>query len=133
MCRSLIQDQNMNWKGNPCILIQRPDQTVLKKCQITTCVVPGELEYGGLSSPASKSNAGNHVASVLHNEPKQDIADDESQPESLQHQSDPSTSSVTWDEKTEIVKPTGISSYEAEVVDRVQDLDSLHKYLKQQI
>ena len=88
----------------------------------TPCVMPGEPEYGGFSSPPSESNPGNPAASVLHNEPKQDIADDDSQAESLQQRSAPSTSSVTWDEKAEIVKPTDVNQV---VEDRVQDSDSL--------
>ncbi|ONK69023.1 uncharacterized protein A4U43_C05F18480 [Asparagus officinalis] len=82
--------------------------------------MPPEQDYDEFSDPALKSN---QSIAVL-DDPKQDIVDDDSQPESSQQQSAPSTSSVTWDEKTEIVKPTGANVYDAELVDSVQGLDS---------
>ncbi|KAJ6841718.1 protein SCAR3-like [Iris pallida] len=90
----------------------------------THSMVHNELEYNG-SPLMSNINPSDDLASVLHNDPVKDTTDDESQGDSMQQESVPSSCSVTWDEKTEIVKPTSTKMCNEAFVDRVEDSESL--------
>ncbi|KAG6497973.1 SCAR-like protein 2 isoform X1 [Zingiber officinale] len=82
-------------------------------------VMPDELDYSGLSNPNLHGTGSGLTVSPLQDEPATENFDDVSQHNSLQEQSMP-RSSVTWEEKTEIVKPTSPASYNDILVDRVQ-------------
>ncbi|THU70019.1 hypothetical protein C4D60_Mb08t20570 [Musa balbisiana] len=88
-------------------------------------VVPDELDYNEVPIPNLHSKDGSLCVSVLHDEPTADCLDDVSQHDSLQEQSIPRSSSVTWDEKIEIFKPTSPVSYDDILVDRVQDSEDI--------
>ncbi|KAJ6850869.1 protein SCAR3-like [Iris pallida] len=98
----------------------------------TPSMVQNELEYIGSPPSASNINPSDDLVSVLHNDPVKDThnvpvkdtTDDEPQ-DSMQQESVPSSCSVTWDEKTEIVKPTSPKMVNEALVDRVEDLESL--------
>ncbi|KAG6521080.1 hypothetical protein ZIOFF_018146 [Zingiber officinale] len=81
-------------------------------------MMPDELGYR-LPNPNLHGNDSGLRVSALQDEPSTEDSDAVSQPGSLQEQSMP-RSSVTWEEKTEIVKPTSPSSCNDILVDRVQ-------------
>ncbi|CAL9148049.1 unnamed protein product [Musa hybrid cultivar] len=88
-------------------------------------VVPDELDYNEVPIPNLHSKDSSLCVSVLHDEPTAECLDDVSQHDSLQEQSIPRSSSVTWDEKIEIFKPTSPVSYDDILVDRVQDSEDI--------
>ncbi|CAL9132945.1 unnamed protein product [Musa textilis] len=88
-------------------------------------VVPDELDYNEVPIPNLHGKDSSLCVSVLHDEPTADCLDDVSQHDSLQEQSIPRSSSVTWDEKIEIFKPTNPVSYDDILVDRVQDSEDI--------
>ncbi|XP_074588280.1 LOW QUALITY PROTEIN: SCAR-like protein 2 [Curcuma longa] len=83
-------------------------------------MMPAELGYR-LPNPNLHGNDSGLSVSALQDEPSTEDSDDVSQPGSLKEQSMP-RSSVTWEEKTEIVKLTSPSSCNDILVDRVQVL-----------
>ncbi|KAG1330288.1 SCAR-like protein 2 [Cocos nucifera] len=88
-------------------------------------VVPVVLEYDKLSDSKLHIKQSGACASVLHDEPNGDVADSNSQHDSLQGQSVDRSSSVTWDEKIEIVKAASPISCDDIIADKVQDSESL--------
>ncbi|KAJ6810479.1 protein SCAR3-like [Iris pallida] len=80
-------------------------------------MVYNDLECNGSSASTSNINHSDAPVNVLHNEPVENTADDDS----LQELSAPSSSSVTWDEKTEIVKPASPELCDVALLYRDQD------------
>ncbi|XP_038985538.1 LOW QUALITY PROTEIN: SCAR-like protein 2 [Phoenix dactylifera] len=88
-------------------------------------VVSDDQEYDRVSDSKLDMKHSGSCASVLHDEPNGDVGEDNSQHDSLQGQSIDRYSSVTWDEKTEIVKAASPISCDDIIVDKVQDSESL--------
>ncbi|XP_073110686.1 SCAR-like protein 2 isoform X2 [Elaeis guineensis] len=86
---------------------------------------PDDLECDKFSDSKLDMKHGGSCASVLHDEPNGDVGEDNSQHDSLQGQSIDRSSSVTWDEKTEIVKAASPISCDDIIVDKIQNSESL--------
>ncbi|CAL9196482.1 SCAR-like protein 2 isoform X1 [Musa acuminata AAA Group] len=87
--------------------------------------VPDDLDYSEVPNPNLHSKDSHLSVPVLHDEPSADGLYNVAQHDLPQEQSVPRSSSVTWDEKLEIVKPTSPVSYNDILVDRVQDLENV--------
>ncbi|URE44135.1 SCAR-like protein [Musa troglodytarum] len=87
--------------------------------------VPDDLDYSEVPNRKLHSKDSHLSVPVLHDKPSADGLDSVAQHDSPQEQSVPRSSSVTWDEKTEIVKSTSPLSYNDILVDRVEDLENV--------
>ncbi|XP_072998876.1 SCAR-like protein 2 isoform X1 [Typha latifolia] len=94
-------------------------------------VMPDEIDYDKISDANLNNKHSDASTSILHDEVNGNGSTDDSQHDSLVEQSVPRSPSSTWDEKTEIVRPTSPISCDDIIMDRVRESESLHMSFEQ--